>query len=95
MSNAANASSGHSSPPGVISRPPQRASTSRSAAARSIPRLASVSRARSSLTRPRRTRSAARRPFTRGNQDVSMYADKETFANATIGGRGGVCMSRA
>jgi hypothetical protein len=57
--NAANASSGHSSPSGVISRPPRRASSSRSSAARSITRVASVCRARSSLTRPRRTRSAA------------------------------------
>ena len=38
--NAANASTGHSSPSGVINRPPRRASSSRSSAAQSISRLA-------------------------------------------------------
>lgn len=58
-SKAENASNGHSGQSGVISRPPRRASHSRSAAAESISRLAAVRRTSSSPTSPRRTRAAA------------------------------------
>ena len=78
---------GHSSSPAATRRPPWRSSTSRSSAAQSIPRRASVRRARSSVTSPALTRSAASTGPTRPTKAVSSgqggSATRDKYANAS------------